>query len=225
VEPPSESPRSCEDRPAYRSKTRRCGTVAKTKSSAFNGYKRNLAIDLDTYLVLAVACCRQLSRKDARHHPSSGHSGTRAPRFGALYIDAVQSTHHRGGNSARRGLVVCRPDCEERETLRQGAFTINMRNRHKHVPGWGTERFVLDHREFTAESCRACPPHEMPPKRWLRRGRQVADRAQNEPPPAQNPEDAPPRSGRGKLRERVPSNTAHTPAADQGRRARIPRSA
>jgi Transposase DDE domain len=82
----------------------------KTKSQRVDGYKRHLAIDLDTLLVLAVAVLRANRPEDEAAPDLVADITAQDLAIGALYID-------RGYINApvvdevvqRRGTIVCRP--------------------------------------------------------------------------------------------------------------------
>ena len=103
----------------------------KTKSKRFNGYKRHLAIDLDTVLVLAVAVL-PANRPEQDATPSLVEAIEAQGRtIDALYIDrGYINAPVVDEIRARRGLVVCRPwIARNGEHFSKSAFTINMRDR------------------------------------------------------------------------------------------------
>jgi hypothetical protein len=195
----------------------------KTKSKRFNGYKRHLAIDLDTVLVLAVAVL-PANRPEQDAAPSLVEDITaQGHTIGSLYIDrGYINAPIVDEIRARRGLVVCRPwIARNGKHFAKSAFTINMRSRTITCPAGQQQRFVLDSSvEFPADTCRACPLRAKCTDAGMGRGRKVAIAA-NEPLQHQLRKRAATPAGRRQLRERVPveHRQAHT-CRRQGRRAR-----
>jgi hypothetical protein len=195
----------------------------KTKSKRFNGFKRHLAIDLDTVLVLAVAVL-PANRPEQEAAPSLVQDIEAQGRtIGALYIDrGYINAPIVDEIRARRGLVVCRPwIARNGKHFAKSAFTINMRTRTITCPAGEQQRFVLDSAvEFPAETCRACPLRAKCTDAGPDRGRKVAIAA-NEPLQHQLRKRAATPAGRRQLRERLPveHRQAHT-CRRQGRRAR-----
>jgi hypothetical protein len=195
----------------------------KTKSKRFNGYKRHLAIDLNTVLVLAVAVL-PANRPEQDAAPSLVEDISAQGRtIGELYIDrGYINAPIVDEIRARRGLVVCRPwIARNGEHFPKSAFIINLRNRTITCPAGERQRFVLDSSvEFSAETCRACPLRAKCTDAGPDRGRKVAIAA-NEPLQQQLRKRAATPAGRRQLRERVPveHRQAHT-CRRQGRRAR-----
>jgi hypothetical protein len=195
----------------------------KTKSKRFNGYKRHLAIDLDTVLVLAVAVL-PANRPEQDAAPSLVQDiAAQGRTIGELYIDrGYVNAPIVDEIRARRGLVVCRPWIARNGKLfPKSAFTINMRDRTITCPAGERQRFVLDSSvEFPAEICRACPLRAKCTDAATDRGRKVAIAA-NEALQQQLRKRAATPAGRRQLRERVPveHRQAHT-CRRQGRRAR-----
>ena len=195
----------------------------KTKSKRFNGYKRHLAIDLDTLLVLAVAVL-PANRPEQDAAPSLVADITaQGLTIGSLYID-------RGYINApivdeilgRRGAVICRPWLAHNgEHFGKRAFQINMRDRTITCPAGEQQPIVLGGKvEFPAETCRACPLRAKCTDAAPGRGRTVAI-AENELLQHRLRKKAATSAGRQQLRERVPieHRQAHT-CRRQGRHAR-----
>ena len=195
----------------------------KTKSKRFNGYKRHLAIDLDTTLVLAVAVL-PANRPEEEAAPSLVVDiKAQGLEIGELYIDrAYINAPIVDEIRARRGLIVCRPwSAKNGEHFSKNAFEINMRDRTITCPAGEQQRFTLDSTvEFPATTCHACPLRAKCTDAGPGRGRKVAIAA-NEPLQHQLRKRAATPSGRRQLRERVPveHRQAHT-CRRQGRRAR-----
>jgi Transposase DDE domain/Transposase domain (DUF772) len=195
----------------------------KTKSKRFNGYKRHLAIDLDTVLVLAVAVL-PANRPEQDAAPSLVEDISAQGRtIGELYIDrGYINAPIVDEIRARRGLVVCRPwIARNGKHFPKSAFTINLRDRTITCPAGERQRFVLDSSvEFPAKTCHACPLRAKCTDAAPGRGRKVAIAA-NEGLQQQLRKRAATPAGRRQLRERVPveHRQAHT-CRRQGRRAR-----
>jgi Transposase DDE domain/Transposase domain (DUF772) len=195
----------------------------KTKSKRFNGYKRHLAIDLDTVLVLAVAVL-PANRPEQDAAPSLAEDiAAQGRTIGELYIDrGYINAPIVDEIRARRGLVVCRPwIAKNGKHFPKSAFAINLRDRTITCPAGERQRFVLDSAvEFPAETCHACPLRAKCTDAGPGRGRKVAIAA-NEALQQQLRKRAATPAGRRQLRERVPveHRQAHT-CRRQGRRAR-----
>ena len=195
----------------------------KTKSKRFNGYKRHLAIDLDTVLVLAVAVL-PANRPEQDAAPSLVEDiAAQGRTIDALYIDrGYINAPIVDEIRARRGLVVCRPwIARNGEHFSKSAFTINMRDRTITCPAGEQQRFELGSAvEFPATTCHACPLRAKCTDAAPGRGRKV-ETAANEPLQHQLRKRAATPAGRRQLRERVPveHRQAHT-CRRQGRRAR-----
>jgi hypothetical protein len=195
----------------------------KTKSKRFNGYKRHLAIDLDTVLVLAVAVL-PANRPEEEAAPSLvADIASQGLTIDALYIDRgyinAPVVHE---ILARRGTVICRP-----WLARNGAhfskreFTINMRDRTITCPAGEQQPIVLGTKvQFPAETCRVCPLRAKCTDAAPDRGRSV-EIADNELLQQRLRKRAATSAGRQELRERVTveHRQAHT-CRRQGRHAR-----
>jgi len=195
----------------------------KSKSKLFNGYKRHIAINLDTRLVLACALAAA-NRPEEEAAPDLAadleHGGHEVDD---LYID-------RGYINARlvddvlkrRGRVICRPWAARNGKLfAKGAFAINMRDRTITCPAGQTEHFATGSTvEFDPEKCDACPLRARCTDSSAGHGRTVAI-AQNELLQHRLRKLTQSKSGRAQLRERVPveHSLAHV-SRRQGRRAR-----
>jgi len=117
----------------------------KSKSKRFNGYKRHIAADLDTELILACAIT-PANRPEEEAAPQLRDDIARLPKrseIASLHID-------RGyiGSSlvkdvlARRGTVLCKPWVARNKNLFTKAdFVINMRNRTIECPAGEIEYF------------------------------------------------------------------------------------
>jgi len=195
----------------------------KTKSKRFNGYKRHLAVDLDTLLILSVAVLpanlpeEQAAPRLARDIASQGL------RIGALHID-------RGYINAplvdeiirRRGRVVCRPwVARNGKNFSKRAFRLNVRDRTITCPAGEVQPIVFGRAvTFPAKSCAACPLRAKCTDGRMNCGRSVSI-AEDEVLQQGLHELAETASGRRQLRERIPieHRQAHT-CRRQGRKAR-----
>ena len=195
----------------------------KTKSKRFNGFKRHLAIDLDTLLVLAIAVL-PANRPEEEAAPNLVTDITaQGLTIGSLYID-------RGYINAlivdevlaRRGVVVCRPWLARNGDLfAKSVFKLNLRDRTITCPAGEQQPIVLGAKvEFPAEACRSCPLRAKCTDAAPDRGRSVAI-ADNELLQHRLRKKAATSPGREQLRERVPveHRQAHT-CRRQGKTAR-----
>jgi hypothetical protein len=195
----------------------------KTKSKRFNGYKRHLAIDLDTLLVLAVAVL-PANRPEQDAAPSLVADITsQGLTIDALYIDrGYINAPVVDEILARRGRVICRPWLAHNGTLfSKRDFTLNMRDRTITCPAGEQQPIILGAKvEFPAETCRACPLRAKCTDARIDRGRSIAI-ADNELLQHRLRKHAATPRGRRELRERVPieHRQAHT-CRRQGRHAR-----
>jgi hypothetical protein len=195
----------------------------KTKSKRFNGYKRHLAIDLDTLLILAVAVL-PANRPEEEAAPSlDADLSAQGLTIDALYID-------RGYINApivdeilqRRGRIVCRPwVARNGKHFSKGDFHLNMRDRTITCPAGEVQPIVLGTDvEFPAQTCAACPLRDQCTDARPDRGRSVLI-AENELLQHRLRKLAATSAGREQLRERIPveHRQAHT-CRRQGRKAR-----
>lgn len=195
----------------------------KTKSKRFNGYKRHLAIDLDTLLVLAVAVL-PANRPEEDAAPSLVVDiAAQGLTIDALYIDrGYINAPVVDEILARRGRVICRPWLAHNGDLfSKRDFTLNMRDRTITCPAGEQQPIVLGSKvEFPADSCRACTLRAKCTDAGPERGRSIAI-AENELLQHRLRKQAATAQGRRELRERVPieHRQAHT-CRRQGRRAR-----
>jgi hypothetical protein len=195
----------------------------KSKSKRFNGFKRHLAVDLDTTLVLACALA-PANRPEEEAVPELTtdleHGGHQVD---AVYIDRGYINSQLVTDVLnRRGEVVCRPWAARNGKLfAKTEFKINMRDRTITCPAGETERFTTGSTvEFEPEKCDACPLRARCTDSSLGHGRTVAI-ANNERLQQRLRKLAHTKPGRAQLRERVPveHSLAHV-GRRQGRRAR-----
>jgi hypothetical protein len=195
----------------------------KTKSKRFNGYKRHLAVDLDTLLVLAVVIL-PANRPEQDAAPGLVADITaQGLTIDELYIDrGYINAPIVDEILARRGKIVCRPWLVPNGKLfTKSAFTINIRNRTITCPAGEQQHFTLGTTvEFPAQSCQACSLRAKCTTAGPERGRTVAI-ADNELLQHRLRKRAATAAGRQELRERVPieHRQSHT-CRRQGRRAR-----
>lgn len=195
----------------------------KTKSKRFNGYKRHLAIDLDTLLVLAVAVL-PANRPEQEAAPNLVADITaQGLTITSLYIDrGYINAPIVDEILARRGTVICRPWLAHNGShFSKRAFKLNMRDRTITCPAGEQQPIVLGAKvEFPADTCRVCPLRAKCTDAAPDRGRSVAI-ADNELLQHRLRKQAATPAGRQELRERVPveHRQAHT-CRRQGRHAR-----
>lgn len=195
----------------------------KTKSKRFNGYKRHIAIDLDTLLVLAVAVL-PANRPEQDAAPSLvADIESQGLTITSLYIDrGYINAPIVDEILARRGTVICRPWLGHNgEHFGKRDFTLNMRNRTITCPAGERQPIILGAKvEFPAATCHACPLRAKCTDAAPNRGRTVAI-AENELLQQRLRKQAATAAGRQELRERVPveHRQAHT-CRRQGRHAR-----
>jgi Transposase DDE domain/Transposase domain (DUF772) len=195
----------------------------KTKSKRFNGYKRHLAIDLDTLLVLAIAVL-PANRPEDEAAPSLVTDITaQGLTIGSLYIDrAYINAPVVDEILARRGTVVCRPWLAKNgDHFAKSDFKFNMRDRTITCPAGEQQPIVLGAKvEFPSEVCRVCELRANCTDAAPDRGRSVAI-ADNELLQHRLRKQATTRVGRQELRKRVPveHRQSHT-CRRQGKHAR-----
>lgn len=195
----------------------------KTQSKRFNGYKRHIASELDTQLILSVAVL-PANRPEEEAAPSLvADIASYGLPIGSLYIDrAYINAQVVDDVLAGRGDVICRPWLAHNGVhFSKHDFTINMRDRTITCPAGEQQPIVLGAKaQFPAETCRACPLRAKCTDAAPNRGRSVAI-ADNELLQQRLRKRAATSAGRRELRERVAieHRQAHT-CRRQGRRAR-----
>jgi len=195
----------------------------KTKSKRFNGYKRHLAIDLDTVLILAIAVL-PANRPEQDAAPSLvADIEAQGLTIGSLYIDrGYINAPVVDEIVARRGAIICRPWLAHNgDHFGKHAFKINMRDRTITCPAGEQQPIVLGAKvEFPAEACNGCSLRAKCTDAAPDRGRSIAI-ADNEILQHRLRKQAATAAGRRELRERVPveHRQAHT-CRRQGRHAR-----
>jgi len=195
----------------------------KSKSKRFNGYKRHIATDLDSDLILAGAIT-PANRPEEEAAPELKRDITQLGRdIGELSIDRgyiasplVDEVLGTGGQ------VVCKPwVARNGKSFAKGAFKINMRDRTITCPAGETEHIEFGSVvEFDPEACDHCHLRAKCTAASAGSGRTVAiaenERLQHKLRKLQKTP-----AGRAKLRERVAveHKLAHI-GRRQGRRAR-----
>jgi hypothetical protein len=117
----------------------------KTKSKRFNGYKRHLAIDLDTVLILAAAVL-PANRPEQDAAPSlDADIEAQGLTIGSLYIDRGYINAPMVDEIlARRGAIICRPWLAPNgDHYGKRAFKINMRDRTITCPAGAQQPIIL----------------------------------------------------------------------------------
>ena len=195
----------------------------KSKSKRFNGYKRHIALDLDTGLI--VACAITLANRpeqDAASELEKDLAYLETP-IGKLYIDrgyinapVVDKVIDGGGE------IICRPwRGRNGKLFPKSRFDINVRDKLITCPAGKTEQIQFGTTvEFDPDVCDQCPQRKQCTGASRGHGRTVAI-AENEAlqKRLRKLQDTP--RGRARLRERVPveHSLAHA-GGRQGRRAR-----
>lgn len=194
----------------------------KSSSFAFNGYKRHVATDLDTGLIVAAAITpANLPEMTAMPvlHDDFDHQHIEVRE---LFIDrAYIASNFVEHVIANRGEVICRPwQFSNRGLFSKSDFDINIRDRTITCPQGQTQRFELGATvSFDGPTCRRCPMR-MKCTKATDRGRQVRIAPDEALQQRLRRLVATPR-GRERLRERVPveHRLAHV-SSRQGPRAR-----
>jgi IS5 family transposase len=194
----------------------------KSKSKRFNGYKRHIAPDLDTGLILACAItpANQPEEQAAAMLQRDIGSYPKRSKIGELYIDRG----YIGSSTVTdvledRGEVFCKPwRVHNGELFAKTDFAIDFRAHTLTCPAGQTQTFSLGSVvEFDAPQCARCPLRAQCTESSSGHGRLVRI-ADDEP--LQHRLRAT-RTGRARLRQRtgVEHRLAHV-ARKQGRRAR-----
>jgi len=194
----------------------------KSSSYAFNGYKRHLATDLDTDLIVAVAITPANAPEQTAMPVLQDDFEHQHIEIRELFIDrgyiASDFVEH---VIANRGEVICRPwQRTNRGLFAKSDFDINIRDRTITCPQGQTQRFEFGATvSFDGPTCRTCPVRAQC-TRTKGRGRQVSIASDEALQQRLHRLIATPR-GRERLRERVPveHRLAHI-SSRQGPRAR-----
>jgi hypothetical protein len=131
----------------------------KTKTKTFNGYKRHIASDLDTDVILAAAVT-PANRPEEEAGPSLKADIERQRlTIGELFIDrGYVNSDIVNDVLAKRGEVVCKPWNSPNGTLfPKAAFKVNMRDRTVTCPAGQAQDFQIGTTvEFDADICARC---------------------------------------------------------------------
>jgi hypothetical protein len=198
----------------------------KSKSKRFNGYKRHLARDLRSGLILACAMTPanrpEEEAADPIEHDLAHLFGGEVP-VTSLYIDRayinaplVDHVLEHGGE------IICRPwQARNGALFSKADFKINVRDLTITCPANKTQAFDFGTTiEFDPEDCDRCRLRDQCTDASLGHGRTVSI-ADNERLQKRLRRLAHTRAGRARLRERVPAEHALARAGRrQGRRAR-----
>jgi hypothetical protein len=195
----------------------------KSKSKRFNGYKRHIARDLDSGLILACAITAANRPEEEAAKDLEQDLGYLKCSIGELYVDRgyinapiVDHVLDRGGE------VICRPWATKNGKLfPKSRFDINVRDKKITCPAGHTERIEFGTSvEFDPECCDTCPMRNQCTDASLGHGRTVAI-AENEALQKRLRRLASTSVGRERLRRRVgvEHSLAHA-GRRQGRRAR-----
>jgi hypothetical protein len=194
----------------------------KSSSYSFNGYKRHVATDLDTGLLVAVAITPANMPEMIALPTLQDDLEHQQIQIRELFIDrgyiaspVVEEI------IANHGVVICRPwQFANRGLFAKADFDINIRDRTITCPQGQTQRFEFGATvSFDGPTCRTCPARAKCTKA-KGRGRQVSIASDEALQQRLRHLVATPR-GRARLRERVPveHRLAHI-SSRQGPRAR-----
>jgi hypothetical protein len=194
----------------------------KSSSYSFNGYKRHVATDLDTGLLVAVAITPANMPEMIALPTLQDDLEHQQIQIRELFIDrgyiaspVVEEI------IANHGVVICRPwQFTNRGLFAKADFDINIRDRTITCPQGQTQRFEFGATvSFDGPTCRTCPARAKCTKA-KGRGRQVSIASDEALQQRLRHLVATPR-GRARLRERVPveHRLAHI-SSRQGPRAR-----
>lgn len=197
----------------------------KSKSKRFNGYKRHVAADLDTDLILACAVtpANRPEEQAAAALQADIAALSLARPVGELHVDrGYINSPVVDAIIKDRGEVVCRPWVPHNDKLfTKRNFTINMRDRTITCPAGKTEHFTTGTVvEFNPRKCARCALRFLCTTATKGAGRSV-NIAENEQLQHRLRKLTAGPAGRTRLRERVAieHRLAHI-AQRQGRRAR-----
>ena len=195
----------------------------KSKSRRFDGYKRHIALDLDTGLILACALAPANQPEEhvlasLREDLASDGRSISDLFIDRAYINAPLVTEVVNDN----GRIVCRPwQATNGDLFPKTLFSINLRKRTVTCPEGRQEPFTLGTTvQFDAATCDRCPSRTKCTDAAPGNGRTIRIAA-NEPLQKRLQKLLNSSSGRRKLRERVAVEHSLSHAGRrQGRRAR-----
>jgi hypothetical protein len=196
----------------------------KSKTKRFNGYKRHIATDLDSGLILSGAITPANRPEDEAASGLAGDIAKQGFEIGSLFIDRgyvkaglVDDVLGRGGE------IVCRPwVARNKKAFPKSAFKINLRDLTITCPAGEEERIEFGSvTEFDPEACDHCELRAKCTAATLGSGRTVNIAEDERLQQRLRKHLATPR-GRARLRERVgiEHQLAHL-VRRQGRRARF----
>lgn len=195
----------------------------KSKSKRFNGYKRHIALDLDTMLIVACALAPANRPEEEAATDLAMDLEYLDQPIGGLYIDRGYINAPLVETVANdNGEIVCRPwTSRNGQHFPKSLFQINIRDRAITCPEGNTERFAFGTTvEFDPELCDRCPRRSQCTDASPGHGRTVAI-AENEARQKRLQKLVQSSNGRRKLRERVAVEHALSHAGRRhGRRAR-----
>lgn len=195
----------------------------KSKSKRFNGYKRHIALDLDTDLILAGAITAANRPEEEAAGPLEADLQFLQRTIGSLYIDrAYINAPIVDHVLENKGEIICRPWAAKNGKLfPKSAFDINIRDRTITCPAGYSEPIQFGTIvEFEPERCDSCLLRARCTDSSLGHGRTVSI-ADNEPLQKKLRVLTATRAGRERLRERVPVEHALSHAGRcQGPRAK-----
>lgn len=197
----------------------------KSKSKRFNGYKRHIAADLDSQIILSCAVAPANQPEENSATGLANDIVRQGLKIQALYVDRgyinaplVDEVIGRGGD------VICRPwkiDRKVKGNFSKADFRLNMRALTITCPAGETESFEPGRTvEFDPEVCGRCPLRNQCTASSAGHGRTISI-GENERLQHRLRKQAASPKGRVQLRERVvvEHKLAHI-AQRQGRRAR-----
>jgi hypothetical protein len=195
----------------------------KSKTKLFNGYKRHIALDLDTDLILAGAITPANRPEEEAAPMLKADIESIKRRIAELHIDrGYIASPIVSEVIAEGGEVICKPWVPRNGKLfTKAAFKINMRDMTITCPAGEIERIDLGADvEFDAHACDRCPLRAQCTSAALGTGRSITI-ADNERLQHRLRKLVATTRGRERLRQRVPieHSLAHV-GRRQGRRAR-----
>lgn len=195
----------------------------KSKTKKFNGYKRHIAIDLDTTLIVACALAAANRPEEESAADLARDMQFLEKRIGSLHIDRGYINAPMVDQVANdNGEINCRPWAfRNGRFFPKSLFQINIRNKTITCPAGKTEPLQFGSTvEFDSEHCDHCPRRAECTDTSLGHGRTVAI-SENEPRQKRLQKLVNTSSGRKKLRERVAVEHSLAHAGHrQGKRAR-----
>ena len=195
----------------------------KSKSKRFNGYKRHIASDMDSGLIIACAVTAANRPEEEAAPLLRADIALQQLTIGELYIDrGYVNSEVVDEVLARQGTIICKPwNSPNGKLFRKNEFERNLREKTITCPAGQTQSFELGRVvEFDAEICDECPVRTKCTAAEHGNGRTVTI-AENEALQQRLRKLQTSPAGRRKLRERtgVEHHLAHL-SQRQGNRAR-----